>query len=71
LRTGENIRYQCPMLTCEGCIFDFDARPLVCTVAYPCFSTQSYWEYYLKLQKDIFTARKALGDRIVGKKTGE
>ena len=37
--------YQCPLLTENGCIFTFDERPLVCTIAYPCFAGQSYWNH--------------------------
>jgi hypothetical protein len=37
--------YQCPLLTENGCMFTFDERPLVCTIAYPCFAGQSYWNY--------------------------
>jgi hypothetical protein len=66
LGTDENIRYQCPLLNSDGCIFHFDARPLVCTVAYPCFTRQSYWEYYAKWQKDLLAARQGLSDIIKG-----
>ncbi len=65
LRKCENTRYQCPLLNKDGCFFSFDARPMVCTAAYPCFAKQSYWEYYDEQQKDILRARQMLENIMV------
>ena len=64
LRPSEDIRYQCPILNSDGCFFHFEARPMVCTAAYPCFARQPYWEYYTKQQQEVFPARQVLENLI-------
>jgi len=48
-----NGKYQCPLLRENGCLLSFDSRPLVCSIAYPCFAGASYHEFLKKQQKKI------------------
>jgi hypothetical protein len=53
LTENTGTQYKCPMLKEKGCIFSFEERPVVCTIAYPCFAGQIYWEYHQKEKKRI------------------
>ena len=56
--------YQCPLLRKDGCIFDFQNRPLVCTSAFPCMAGQQFWQYKERFRADIATLRTDLGRLI-------
>jgi len=60
MNNAENKKYQCPLLLEEGCFFSFEHRPIVCTVAYPCFAGQSYWEYRERKKIRIHTIYESL-----------
>ncbi|MFO7963928.1 MAG: hypothetical protein R6U50_08405 [Desulfobacterales bacterium] len=60
------VRHQCPLLCPNGCFFSFDARPMVCTTAYPCFVTQAFWEFYQGLNRHALSARQILNRMFFG-----
>lgn len=64
VRTAGDRFYQCPLLQRNGCIFSFENRPAVCTVAYPCLAGSDYWDYKERFGKDINRLREALGELI-------
>ena len=62
--------YQCPLLRKDGCIFDFQHRPLVCTAAFPCMAGQQFWYTKERLRTEIETLRAALGRLIFDRPGG-
>lgn len=55
-----NGKYQCPVLLENGCLLSFDSRPLVCSNAYPCFSSNFYYKFLEKQKKKIDAQRTIL-----------
>jgi hypothetical protein len=51
---------RCPLLTDTGCFFDFEERPIVCTAAYPCFNSTSYWAFQASKTRSIRELKMAL-----------
>lgn len=64
LNDAENQKYQCPLLLEDGCFFSFKQRPTVCTIAYPCFTGQFYWEYQEEKLKDIKFFQEMVGKML-------
>lgn len=49
----DNGKYQCPVLSENGCLLSFYSRPLACSNAYPCFSGELYHNYLERKRKEI------------------